>query len=140
MSAGISAPEKMTAIGTNGGIVRWVPESEEEEPPAPLTSTPRTMPLLRNEMGQILRKLRLAEGMSLRDVSGPAVISLGYISEVERGKKEVSSEMLSAICGALGVSLAVFLREVADCIALAEGAEVPHTMPNGFKDGFLQNL
>jgi transcriptional regulator with XRE-family HTH domain len=56
----------------------------------------------------------------LRDVSSAAGVSLGYLSEVERGRKEASSELLAAICGALEVSLADVLREVSDLLAREE--------------------
>jgi transcriptional regulator with XRE-family HTH domain len=56
----------------------------------------------------------------LRDVSVAAGVSLGYLSEVERGRKEASSELLAAICGALDVSLSEVLREVSDDLARDE--------------------
>lgn len=70
--------------------------------------------LLRDLLGQTLRELRVSSDLTLRDVSGSARVSLGYLSEVERGQKEASSELLSAICSALDVSLADVLRSVAD--------------------------
>ena len=56
-------------------------------------------------------------------------MSLGYLSEVERGQKEASSELLASICDALDVSLSVVLREVSDRVAVAEGLLVPDTVP-----------
>ncbi len=70
--------------------------------------------LMRDMVGQTLRALRRSSGMTLRDVSGSARVSLGYLSEVERGQKEASSELLNAICGALGVPLSLVLRRVSD--------------------------
>lgn len=65
--------------------------------------------LLRWVIGECLRRARLSQGRSLRDVAEQARISIGYLSEVERGKKEASSEVLAAICRALGVDLADLL-------------------------------
>ena len=59
------------------------------------------MVVLRTMIGDELRSRRLDQGRTLRDVSGAARVSLGYLSEVERGQKEASSELLAAICGAL---------------------------------------
>jgi transcriptional regulator with XRE-family HTH domain len=83
------------------------------------------MVLLRHLLGDVLRRLRLRQGRTLREVSGAARVSLGYLSEVERGQKEASSELLAAICGALGVPLSRVLREVSDGFALAELQNVP---------------
>jgi transcriptional regulator with XRE-family HTH domain len=80
--------------------------------------------VLREVLGAELRRVRLLQGRTLRDVSAAASVSLGYLSEVERGEKEASSEMLVAICGALGVPLSVLLSSVADDIAVVEGAPV----------------
>jgi transcriptional regulator with XRE-family HTH domain len=78
------------------------------------------MVLLRRMLGDVLRRHRLRQSRTLRDVSGAAGVSLGYLSEVERGRKEASSELLAAICGALDVSLAEVLREVSDDLARDE--------------------
>jgi transcriptional regulator with XRE-family HTH domain len=78
------------------------------------------MVLLRQLLGDVLRQLRLRQGRTLREVSAAARVSLGYLSEVERGQKEASSELLAAICRALGVPLSHVLREVSDLLALAE--------------------
>lgn len=80
----------------------------------------RAMVLLRQLLGDVLRQLRLRQGRTLREVSAAARVSLGYLSEVERGQKEASSELLAAICKALGVPLSHVLREVSDLLALAE--------------------
>ena len=82
------------------------------------------MIVLREVLGAELRRVRLLQGRTLRDVSAAASVSLGYLSEVERGEKEASSEMLLAICGALGVPLSLVLARVADDIASLEGAPV----------------
>ena len=78
------------------------------------------MVLLRHLLGDVLRRLRLRQGRTLREVSASARVSLGYLSEVERGQKEASSELLAAICSALGIPLSQVFREVADNFALAE--------------------
>ena len=78
------------------------------------------MVLLRHLLGDALRRLRLRQGRTLREVSASARVSLGYLSEVERGQKEASSELLAAICSALGAPLSQVLREVSDNFALAE--------------------
>jgi transcriptional regulator with XRE-family HTH domain len=73
------------------------------------------MVLLRQLLGDVLRRLRLRQGRTLREVSASARVSLGYLSEVERGQKEASS-----ICGALNTPLSQVFREVSDNFALAE--------------------
>jgi transcriptional regulator with XRE-family HTH domain len=78
------------------------------------------MVLLRRLLGDVLRRHRLQQSRTLRDVSSAAGVSLGYLSEVERGRKEASSELLAAICGALDVSLSEVLREVSDDLAREE--------------------
>jgi len=70
------------------------------------------MTLLRTQLGDTLRDHRLSQRRTLRDVSGAARVSLGYLSEVERGQKEASSELLASICDALEVELADLLAEV----------------------------
>jgi len=85
--------------------------------------------LLRRELGDVLRTMRQRQGRTLREVSAAARVSLGYLSEVERGQKEASSELLFAICSALNVPLSLVLREVSDRIAVAEGVQIPDTIP-----------
>lgn len=67
--------------------------------------------LLREVIGDMLRRARIDQGRTLRQVSDDARVSLGYLSEVERGRKEASSELLSAICGALDVPLSRVLTD-----------------------------
>ena len=69
------------------------------------------MPLLRRVIGSVLRRIRLRQGRTLQDVARAADVSLPYLSEIERGRKEASSEVLAAICRALGVALADLLDE-----------------------------
>ncbi|GAA4628451.1 helix-turn-helix domain-containing protein [Cellulomonas oligotrophica] len=87
------------------------------------------MVVLRREIGDVLRDARQRQGRTLREVSSAARVSLGYLSEVERGQKEASSELLSSICDALDVPMSLVLREVSDRIAVAEGLLVPDTVP-----------
>ena len=70
------------------------------------------MALLRRLIGAVLREVRRRQGRTLRDVAEAAGVSLPYLSEVERGTKEPSSEILAAICRALGLPLADLLDEV----------------------------
>ncbi len=78
------------------------------------------MIVLRRLLGDVLRQQRQRQGRTLRQVSADARVSLGYISEIERGQKEASSEMLAALCGALEVPLSRLLSEVSDRLALEE--------------------
>lgn len=76
--------------------------------------------LLRRVIGDALRARRQAQHRTLREVSTAANVSLGYLSEIERGQKEASSELLAAICEALGAALSEVLRDVSDTLATAE--------------------
>ena len=80
------------------------------------------MVILRSVIGDELRSRRLVQGRTLRDVSSAANVSLGYLSEIERGQKEASSELLSAVCGALEVPLSDVLRSVSMQVAGAESS------------------
>jgi|SRR5690242_8570698 transcriptional regulator with XRE-family HTH domain len=81
------------------------------------------MVLLRKVIGDALRARRLAQGRTLREVSTAANVSLGYLSEIERGHKEASSELLASICEALGAPLSEMLGDVSATFALAEQME-----------------
>ena len=80
------------------------------------------MVLFRRLLGDVLRDRRMQRGMTLREVSAEARVSLGYISEIERGQKEASSELLASLCTALEVPLSDVLREVSDAVAVEEAA------------------
>ncbi|MGA8255247.1 MAG: helix-turn-helix transcriptional regulator [Nocardioides sp.] len=80
------------------------------------------MVLFRRLLGDVLRDRRLQRGMTLREVSAVARVSLGYISEIERGQKEASSELLASLCNALAVPLSDVLREVSVAVAIEEAA------------------
>jgi transcriptional regulator with XRE-family HTH domain len=84
-----------------------------------------TVVVLRSLLGDTLRETRLRQQRTLKEVSQVARVSLGYLSEVERGQKEASSELLASICQALGVRLSDVLRRVSDDLALLE----PHPLP-----------
>jgi transcriptional regulator with XRE-family HTH domain len=77
--------------------------------------------LLREVIGDVLRRARTSQGRTLREVSDSARVSLGYLSEVERGRKEASSELLSAICTALDVPLSRVLSDAGTELACREG-------------------
>jgi transcriptional regulator with XRE-family HTH domain len=105
------------------------------------------MTLVRTEIGDVLRDFRIQKGQTLRQVAGRASVALGYLSELERGQKEASSEILAAVAEALEVPLSVVFREVSDRIALVEGVlpqevlaparEVSDlTVPIGFVEDF----
>jgi transcriptional regulator with XRE-family HTH domain len=76
--------------------------------------------LMRELVGEALRQERVSQGRTLREVSKAARVSLGYLSEVERGQKEASSELLAAICRALDLPLSAVLTIVAEKLAMAE--------------------
>jgi transcriptional regulator with XRE-family HTH domain len=78
--------------------------------------------LLRELIGESLREERVAQGKTLREVSKAAQVSLGYLSEVERGQKEASSELLAAMCSALDLPLSVVLNLVSEKLALVESS------------------
>ncbi len=90
------------------------------------------MTRMRDLMGASLRRRRQAQGRTLREVAQAAGVSLTYLSEVERGLKEASSEVLEAICAALGVVLSDLLFEVAEALARLEVRAGAHTTAVGF--------
>lgn len=94
----------------------------------------RSMILFRQELGEVLRDARRSQGRTLRQVSSDARVSLGYLSEIERGQKEASSELLVSVTDALGLPLSFVLREVSDRIAIAEQVTIPDTVPEGLAD------
>ena len=76
--------------------------------------------LLRTHIGSALRQARISQGSTLRDVAKGARVSLGYLSEVERGKKEASSELLNSICQALDLSLLTVMSDVTIALRATE--------------------
>ena len=87
------------------------------------------MVLFRRLLGEVLRDRRMQRGLTLREVSAEARVSLGYISEIERGQKEASSELLSSLCHALDLPLSDVLRNVADAVAVEEAAIAATPIP-----------
>ena len=95
------------------------------------------MLLIRQEIGYVLRTHRQRQGQTLRQVAARASVALGYLSEVERGQKEVSSEILASVADALNLPLSVVMREVSDRVASVEGiyiddTYIPDTVPDAF--------
>jgi transcriptional regulator with XRE-family HTH domain len=85
-------------------------------------------PLVREVIGDVLREARTSQGRTLREVSDSARVSLGYLSEVERGRKEPSSELLNAICDALDVPLSSVLTDAGERMA---SEELAYRTPTG---------
>jgi len=81
--------------------------------------------LLREAIGDRLRHARTNQRRTLRDISRAARVSLGYLSEVERGQKEASSELLASICQALDLPLGELLHNVAADVSALDNVEVP---------------
>ena len=88
---------------------------------SPYRDSRRVRPLLRTTLGEVLRRARLDQGRTLADVAQAAKVSMQYLSEVERGRKEASSEVLAAICDALETDLPDVLAEVGRELAGALG-------------------
>ncbi|MFE5208067.1 helix-turn-helix domain-containing protein [Streptomyces sp. NPDC056600] len=79
-------------------------------------------PLWRDLVGDALRRERLAQGRTLKEVAEAARISMPYLSELERGRKEASSEVLAAAARALGLGLGDLLVRVHSDLTAASGA------------------
>jgi transcriptional regulator with XRE-family HTH domain len=92
------------------------------------------MVLLRHEIGDVLRDFRQQKGATLRQIASRANVALGYLSEVERGQKEASSEILAAIADALDTPLSLVMQEVGQRLAVFEqivpSSTVPDTLPD----------
>jgi transcriptional regulator with XRE-family HTH domain len=80
--------------------------------------------LLRHAIGHVLRRLRLEQGKTLRQLAQASRVSLPYLSEIERGRKEASSEILATVCRMLDISLGELLDDVSRELALGEVAAV----------------
>jgi transcriptional regulator with XRE-family HTH domain len=97
--------------------------------------------LVRQEIGDVLRDFRLQKGRTLRQVASKASVALGYLSEVERGQKEASSEILASVAEALDTPISVIMREVGDRLAVVEGIDpIPDTIPDEFVANFDADL
>jgi transcriptional regulator with XRE-family HTH domain len=89
------------------------------------------MILVRQEIGEVLRDFRQQKGRTLRQVASRASVALGYLSEVERGQKEASSEILASVAEALDVPISIIMREVSDRISVLEGLQTfPDVVPD----------
>ena len=89
------------------------------------------MVLVRQEIGEVLRDFRQQKGRTLRQVASRASVALGYLSEVERGQKEGSSEILASVAEALDVPISTIMREVGDRLAVLEGLQTfPDVVPD----------
>ena len=89
----------------------------------------------------MLRDFRLQKGRTLRQVASKASVALGYLSEVERGQKEASSEILASVAEALDTPISVIMREVGDRLAVIEGIDtIPDTVPDEFVAGYDSKL
>ena len=120
------------------GVVRWKDVGMADDVHA---ETPEAkVGVLRQEIGEVLRSVRQRQGRTLREVSHSARVSLGYLSEVERGQKEASSELLASICTALDIPMSQMLREVADRLAYAEGNFIPDTVPSEMTEEFTREV
>jgi transcriptional regulator with XRE-family HTH domain len=97
------------------------------------------MALIRQEIGDVLRDFRTQKGQTLRQVAARANVALGYLSEVERGQKEASSEILASLADALDTPVSVILREVSDRLAILEGVTVPDLVPETFAESIDQH-
>jgi transcriptional regulator with XRE-family HTH domain len=116
----------------------------------PMAGRPRRRdqprPLLRTTLGEVLRRTRREQGRTLADVARAAKVSMPYLSEVERGRKEASSEVLAAICDALHIELADVLIEVGrDLVGRApvfrlDSARVHRISPPAHRPGDAQCL
>ncbi len=99
------------------------------------------MVLVRQEIGDVLRDFRLQKGRTLRQVASKASVALGYLSEVERGQKEASSEILASVADALDTPISVIMREVGDRLAVIEGLNrIPDTVPDDLVANFDADL
>ncbi|CAB4548040.1 MAG: helix-turn-helix domain-containing protein [Actinobacteria bacterium] len=98
------------------------------------------MVLVRHEIGEVLRDIRMSKRQTLRQVAARAAVALGYLSEIERGQKEVSSELLFSISEALDVPISQVMREVSVRLAIAEGVDIPDTVPVEFVASFDSSL
>ena len=108
----------LTNISPQGQRGPAQPARVPAPPPAPA-------PLLRTTVGQVLRRLRLDQGRTLADVSRAATVSMPYLSEVERGRKEASSEVLAALCAALGIGLSDLIEDVGRDLAEDQTRRAP---------------
>ena len=94
------------------------------------------MALVRQEIGDVLRDLRQQKGHTLRQVASRAAVALGYLSEIERGQKEASSEILASVAYALDVPISQIMHLVAERVEAVETVVIPDTVPTEFVTSF----
>ncbi|MEN9620452.1 MAG: hypothetical protein RL499_645, partial [Actinomycetota bacterium] len=133
-----TAPQVMAVTvkqsGSGSLTARRYPGREASEKEVPMV-------LVRQEIGEVLRDVRLQKGRTLRQVASRASVALGYLSEVERGQKEASSEILASVADALDTPISVIMREVGDRLAVIEGlSTVPDTLPDDLVAQFDADL
>jgi transcriptional regulator with XRE-family HTH domain len=101
------------------------------------------MILVRHEIGDVLRDFRLQKGRTLRQVASKASVALGYLSEVERGQKEASSEILAAVADALDTPISVIMGEVAERLGSLESLQtmsrIPDTVPDELVADYIRS-
>lgn len=101
------------------------------------------MILVRHEIGDVLRDFRLQKGRTLRQVASKASVALGYLSEVERGQKEASSEILAAVADALETPISVIMGEVAERLGSLESMQtmsrIPDTVPDELVADYIRS-
>lgn len=119
--------QKTAVIAGSGTVMnpaqRLLTHTVKIADPASVSITPlhgKKMVLLRQVIGEELRRRRNEQSRTLRDVSRVAQVSLGYLSELERGQKEASSELLAAVCSALDTPLSSLLAGVSTEVARRE--------------------
>jgi transcriptional regulator with XRE-family HTH domain len=113
-------------------------EKKHPELPETFSAAPVSEPLLREALGATLRGFREDEHRSLRDLADQANVSPGYLSELERGRKEVSSELLASICHALGVRVSRVIIEAAEMMAFdAAAAQLTAHLDEGDRPDIL---
>lgn len=98
------------------------------------------MTLARHEIGEVLRDVRLRKGHTLRQVAGRASVALGYLSEVERGQKEASSEILAAVAEALETPLSSIYIEVGERLQMQEQLQPQTAIPDTVPDELVQSV
>ena len=123
----IKMTQKTATIAESGLVMnpaqRLLTHTVRIADPASVAATPvngKKMVLLRQVIGEELRRRRNEQARTLRDVSRDAQVSLGYLSELERGQKEASSELLAAVCSALDTPLSSLLAGVSTEVARRE--------------------
>lgn len=122
----------MTSLeSSQAHVARVIPLTPRTTLTAPVPSAPVREPLWRHVVGDVLRRERLAQERTLKDVADSARISMPYLSELERGRKEASSEVLAAAAHALGLDLADLLALVQDELARLTRAKQAKTAAVG---------